>query len=144
MEGHDQGCQFSLHDFAEICASSLKRTESVSCDHLAAADKVLSSLSATRLSTMGSSTLCHALDATSLLISSAAFCNGPAAEALHLTHTALQRCLTTTSALMLKSPSRRGPLQSRYTRYGRSTKATWPVLTGGDMRVYAKQAGYLV
>ena len=92
-----------------LCAGGLQRADFVSYDHLAAADRVFISLSATRLSTMGSSTLCHALDATSLLISSAAFCSGPAAEAVHLTHTALHRCLTTTSALILKSPSKGGP-----------------------------------
>ena len=64
-----------------ICAGGVHGAGSVSCGHLAAADKVLISLSATRLSTMGSITLCHALDATSLLISSAALCDGPAAEA---------------------------------------------------------------
>ena len=46
--------------------------------HLAAAERVLSSLSAVRESTMGSCTLGHAFEATSLLTSVAAFCAGAA------------------------------------------------------------------
>ena len=46
--------------------------------HLAAAESVLSSLSAVRESTMGSCTLGHAFEATSLPISRPPFCDGPA------------------------------------------------------------------
>ena len=49
--------------------------------HLAAAERVLSSLSAVRESTMGSCTLGHAFEATSLLTSGAAPCGNPASPA---------------------------------------------------------------
>ena len=130
------------HDCAEICAGSLRKAESVSCDYLAAADKVLISLSATRLSTMGSRTLCHALDATSLLISSAALCKGPAAEVGHFN---FRKQFTDATPVHLLQPWKVPAEQ------GRGSHATQgdaevsdivsPMLTGGAMRLHAKQAG---